>query len=98
MNEAVRHLDGTSPSSAARTVALTGSRRWPHYEVVVGINRDKRLILTLDPANGPRVNSREGFTAEWTAAGQVTMIVMPKASAAPLAAAQSADGEVRAAR
>jgi len=57
----------------------------------------KGLILTLDPANGPRVNSREGFTAEWAAAGQVTLIVLPKASAAPLAVAKSADAGARAA-
>jgi len=48
-----------------------GRRAYPHYEVVVGINRDKQRILTLDPADGPRVNSREGFSAEWAAAGQV---------------------------
>ena len=58
-----------------------GRTAFPHYEVVVGINRRTRRVLTLDPASGPRVNSREGFTAEWAAAGQVTLIVLRDASA-----------------
>lgn len=58
-----------------------GRSAYPHYEVVVGINRREQRILTLDPAAGLRVNSREGFTAEWAAAGQVTLIVLPAASA-----------------
>ena len=55
-----------------------GGRAYPHYEVVVGVSRRQRRILTLDPANGLRVNSREGFTAEWTAAGRLTLIVFPR--------------------
>jgi len=57
-----------------------GGRVYPHYEVVVGVSRRQRRILTLDPANGLRVNSREGFTAEWTAAGRLTLIVFPRAA------------------
>ena len=50
-------------------------RFYPHYEVVVGINRAKQRILTLDPAHGLRLNSSEGFTAEWAKAGYLTLIV-----------------------
>jgi ABC-type bacteriocin/lantibiotic exporter with double-glycine peptidase domain len=53
----------------------TSRRVYPHYEVVVGISRGKQRVLTLDPAHGLRVNSREGFAAEWTAAGRLTLIV-----------------------
>ena len=56
----------------------TSRRVYPHYEVVVGISRGKQRILTLDPAHGLRVNSREGFAAEWAAAGQLTLIVFPR--------------------
>lgn len=55
-----------------------GGRVYPHYEVVVGVSRRQRRVLTLDPANGLRVNSREGFTAEWSAAGRLTLIVFPR--------------------
>jgi len=56
----------------------TSRRVYPHYEVVVGISRGKQRILTLDPAHGLRVNSREGFAAEWDAAGRLTLIVFPR--------------------
>jgi len=58
-----------------------GRSAYSHYEVVVGVNHQKQRILTLDPARGLRVNSREGFAAEWAAAGQVTLVVFPQASA-----------------
>jgi ABC-type bacteriocin/lantibiotic exporter with double-glycine peptidase domain len=58
-----------------------GRSAYSHYEVVVGVNRQKQRILTLDPAHGRRVNSREGFATEWAAAGQVTLVVFPQASA-----------------
>ena len=54
-----------------------GRRAYPHYEVVVGMSRRTQRILTLDPADGLRVDSRTGFAAEWAAAGQVTLIVYP---------------------
>ena len=58
-----------------------GRRAYSHYEVVVGMSRRTQRILTLDPAGGLRVDSREGFAAEWAAAGQVTLIVYPGPSA-----------------
>ncbi len=59
-----------------------GRRAYPHYEVVVGMSRRTQRILTLDPADGLRVDSREGFAAEWAAAKQVTLIVYPRESPA----------------
>jgi len=53
-------------------------RNYPHYEVVVGINRQKQRILTLDPAHGLRVNSQSGFVTEWANAGQLALIVFPQ--------------------
>ena len=44
------------------------------------MSRRQQRILTLDPAHGLRVNSREGFTTEWTAAGRLTLIVFPRAA------------------
>ena len=41
------------------------------------MSRRTQRILTLDPASGLRVDSREGFVAEWAASGQVTLIVYP---------------------
>jgi ABC-type bacteriocin/lantibiotic exporter with double-glycine peptidase domain len=54
-----------------------GRRGYAHYEVVVGMSRRTQRILTLDPAGGLRVDSRQGFLAEWAASGQVALIVYP---------------------
>src|SRR5262249_19161737 len=40
----------------AKPMALTGGRALAHYEVVIGLNRSRREILTLDPAVGVREN------------------------------------------
>jgi hypothetical protein len=52
-------------------------RYYPHYEVVVGINRQKHRILTLDPAHGLRVNGQDGFASEWARTGQLALIILP---------------------
>jgi ABC-type bacteriocin/lantibiotic exporter with double-glycine peptidase domain len=71
------------------TMKVYGQKAYPHYEVVVGIHRQQQRILTLDPAAGLRENSREGFIAEWAAAGQLTLIVLPQPAAPPPAQPQA---------
>jgi ABC-type bacteriocin/lantibiotic exporter with double-glycine peptidase domain/predicted small secreted protein len=46
-----------------------------HYEVVVGLHRDRRLVVTLDPSEGWRQNTVEGFYREWKLAGFVAIVV-----------------------
>ena len=65
----------------AKPMALTGGRSLAHYEVVVGLNRSRRLILSLDPANGLRENTFEGFAREWAPTRQVTIVFVPRARA-----------------
>ena len=48
-----------------------------HYEVVTAYHQEKRLLVTVDPANGWRKNSPEGFQQEWTLAGRLTLVVSP---------------------
>jgi hypothetical protein len=67
-------------------VKRKGRRAYPHYEVVVGINPQRQRILTLDPARGRREKSLERFTAEWAAAGRLTLVVFPPTPAPPPAA------------
>jgi len=49
----------------------------PHYEVVVGIHREKQRILTLDPSAGWRENSLDGFAREWLPAGRLALMIFP---------------------
>jgi len=54
-------------------------RRLAHYEVLIGLHRDGRRVLTLDPAHGWRVNTLEGFAEEWASAQQLTMLIFRRA-------------------
>jgi hypothetical protein len=66
----------------AKPMALTGGRALAHYEVVIGLNRSKRLVLSLDPASGLRENTLEGFAREWAPTKQVTIVFLGPARAA----------------
>lgn len=67
-----------------------------HYEVFVGFNRERQEVLTLDPARGLRRFELSGFMEEWSAAGQVALVVMPKdaesSAQLELASPQAGDG------
>ena len=58
-------------------------RAYSHYEVVIGINRVKQRVLTLDPAHGLRLDSSAGFVTEWAKADQLTLVVFPQVPTAP---------------
>jgi len=68
----------------AKPMAFTGGRALAHYEVVVGVNRAKRLILSLDPAVGLRENTLEGFAREWAPTKQVTIVFLGPQARAPV--------------
>ncbi len=46
-----------------------------HYEVVVGLQLEKGVVVTLDPAEGWRQNTVTAFLAEWKPAGRLALIV-----------------------
>jgi ABC-type bacteriocin/lantibiotic exporter with double-glycine peptidase domain len=47
-----------------------------HYEVVVGFNRQKGIVVTLDPARGWRQNDLRGFLAEWKPAANLALVIL----------------------
>jgi predicted double-glycine peptidase len=49
-----------------------------HYEVVIGLNAQSNRIVTLDPSEGWRENSLEGFAREWKIAGNVMLVISAK--------------------
>lgn len=51
-----------------------------HYEVVIAYHRQRRLVVTLDPAEGLRQNTLDGFLAEWDGAARVALIVSAQAA------------------
>jgi len=74
----VRELEAGRPVLVGLSKPQSRDRVLDHYEVVVGLHRDKRRIVTLDPAEGWRENSLDGFAREWHLAGYVTLIVSAK--------------------
>lgn len=46
-----------------------------HFEVVVGYHPELKLVATLDPSLGPRVNDEKGFGEEWDLAKRLTLVV-----------------------
>jgi ABC-type bacteriocin/lantibiotic exporter with double-glycine peptidase domain len=47
-----------------------------HYEVVVGLNKERELIATHDPALGARRYSFEAFLTEWIQAGRPLIVII----------------------
>jgi hypothetical protein len=54
----------------------TSSGALGHYEVVVGLNKERQMIATHDPALGPRRYSFEAFLTEWINAGRPLLVVI----------------------
>ena len=46
-----------------------------HFEVVVGYHPVLKLVATLDPSLGARVNDETGFDEEWELAKRLTLVV-----------------------
>lgn len=49
-----------------------------HYEVVVGLNRQEKLVVTLDPAAGWRQNGLAAFLREWEPSKRLALVVSAK--------------------
>lgn len=76
LKDLVAQIDRGRPVLVGLAKPMVGARAIAHYEVVVGINRTKRLILSLDPSRGPRQNTFEGFAREWVPTYQVTIVIL----------------------
>lgn len=81
-NDLVDQLARNRPVLVGLAKPITGGRALAHYEVVVGIDKTDKKIVTLDPSRGLRENSLEGFAKEWVPTGRVTLIVFPRATRA----------------
>ncbi len=88
-NDLVDQLSRDRPVLVGLAKPITGGRALAHYEVVVGIDRTDKKIVTLDPSRGLRENSLEGFAKEWVPTGRVTLIVFPRAASGAAGARSS---------
>lgn len=81
-NDLIDQLDRNRPVLVGLAKPITGGRALAHYEVVIGIDRRDKKIVTLDPGRGLREDTLEGFGREWVPTGRVTLIVFPRAAPA----------------
>jgi ABC-type bacteriocin/lantibiotic exporter with double-glycine peptidase domain len=75
LEDLARELEAGRPVLVGLSKPQSRRRVLDHYEVVVALHRDRQLIVTLDPSDGWRQNTVEGFFREWKLAGFVTLIV-----------------------
>lgn len=54
-----------------------GRHRTSHYEVVVGVQRDRKEVATIDPASGWRLRTIAELDREWKPAGHPALVVLP---------------------
>jgi ABC-type bacteriocin/lantibiotic exporter with double-glycine peptidase domain len=79
LKDLVEQIERGRPVLVGLDKPMVGTRAVAHYEVVVGINRRERLILSLDPSRGPRENTLQGFAREWVPTHQVTIVIFDPA-------------------
>ena len=77
-----RELEAGRPVLVGLTKPVADKKVLDHYEVVVGIHRDRRLVVTLDPSEGWQQNAFDGFTNEWKGAHFTTIVVAAKPTSA----------------
>ncbi|HWO10502.1 MAG TPA: cysteine peptidase family C39 domain-containing protein [Polyangiaceae bacterium] len=78
MEDLQHEVEAGRPPIVGMYKPLSSGKVLAHYEVFVGFHREREQILTLDPARGLREFGQEGFLEEWRAAGQVSIVVLPK--------------------
>jgi predicted double-glycine peptidase len=73
----VNEVQSNRPVLVGLVQRYSGNRAYAHYEVVVGVNQDRRRVLLLDPGNGAREDDLAAFEQEWEGAGRLALVVAP---------------------
>jgi ABC-type bacteriocin/lantibiotic exporter with double-glycine peptidase domain len=75
MTDVVYELQRGRPVIVGLGKVIEPKKALAHYEVVVGYEPKKKLVLLLDPGRGWQVDTFEGFGREWAASKGVTVVV-----------------------
>ena len=76
-NDLQNHLEKGRPLIVC--LKASGDRGPLHYAVVVGVDAGREYVFLNDPAGGKMLRiSREGFQSEWDAAGNWTLLAVPR--------------------
>ena len=74
MDDVVHELERGRPTIVGLGKAVSSEQAVAHYEVVVGYEPKKKLVLLLDPAQGWQIDTLEGFASEWARSHRVTIV------------------------
>jgi ABC-type bacteriocin/lantibiotic exporter with double-glycine peptidase domain len=74
MDDVLHELDQGRPIIVGLGKEQKTKRVLSHYEVVVGYEPKKRLVLLLDPGEGFQIDTLEGFGREWAYSKGVTIV------------------------
>jgi ABC-type bacteriocin/lantibiotic exporter with double-glycine peptidase domain len=90
MDDVVYELERGRPIIVGLGKETATKKVLAHYEVVVGYEAQKRLVLLLDPGLGWQIDTFDGFNAEWARSGRVTLVTF-----LPSAEDETASGPAR---
>lgn len=74
MTDVVHELKQGRPVIVGLGKKYEGNKAVSHYEVVVGYEPTKKLVLLLDPGRGWQVDGLTGFAKEWALSHAVTIV------------------------
>ena len=74
MTDVVHELRHGRPVIVGLAKTFAEKKAISHYEVVVGYEPKKKLVLLLDPGRGWQVDSLTGFAEEWARTKAVTIV------------------------
>jgi ABC-type bacteriocin/lantibiotic exporter with double-glycine peptidase domain len=74
MSDIVHELERGRPIIVGLGKQFEAKKALSHYEVVIGYEPKKKLVLLLDPGKGFQVDSLQGFAEEWTRTKGVTIV------------------------
>jgi ABC-type bacteriocin/lantibiotic exporter with double-glycine peptidase domain len=88
MDDVLHELDRGRPVIVGVGKKVVSGKALAHYEVVVGYEKKKQQVLTLDPGQGWQVNSVLGFAEEWARSGGVTIVTFLPADESKVATSE----------
>jgi ABC-type bacteriocin/lantibiotic exporter with double-glycine peptidase domain len=74
MKDVVHELRAGRPVIVGLGKKYQADKAVSHYEVVVGYEPKKKLVLLLDPGRGWQTDSLDGFAKEWALSKAVTIV------------------------
>jgi ABC-type bacteriocin/lantibiotic exporter with double-glycine peptidase domain len=83
MTDVVHELKRGRPIIVGLGKQFAEKKALSHYEVVIGYEPKKKLVLLLDPGRGFQVDSLQSFAEEWTRTKGVTIVAFLPESAPP---------------